>query len=141
MNRLLVLLGLTTISASAEPLDARALTDWLGRYEQAWESRDPQAAGRIFTQDALYYETPYAEPFRGREGIAEYWARVTADQRDIDFESDVIAVNEDVGVAHWTARFVSASTGERVELDGVFVLRFEEERLVSELREWWMPRQ
>jgi uncharacterized protein (TIGR02246 family) len=141
MRRLLPLLGLVTVTASAEPIDEKALTDWLHRYEQAWETRDAQAASSIFSEDALYYETPYAEPFRGRQGIADYWARVTADQREVDFTSEVIAVKDDVGVAHWNAKFQTAGTGEHVELDGIFVLRFGEQNLVSELREWWVLRQ
>jgi uncharacterized protein (TIGR02246 family) len=136
-----LLLGLTTLGASAEPIDEAALTSWLHRYEQAWEARDAEAASSIFTENALYYEAPYAEPFRGREGIADYWASVTADQRDVDFESEVIAVKDDVGVAHWNAKFTTASTGEHVELDGIFVLRFDGENLVGELREWWVLRQ
>jgi uncharacterized protein (TIGR02246 family) len=136
----LAILALAALTASAEPIDERALTDWLHRYEQAWESRDALAASSIFTEDALYYETPYAEPFRGRKGIADYWAGVTADQRDVDFTSEVIAVKDDVGVAHWNAKLTAASTGERVELDGIFVLRFGEDGLVSELKEWWVLR-
>jgi uncharacterized protein (TIGR02246 family) len=136
-----LLLGLTTLSASAEPVDQETLASWLHRYEQAWESRDAEAASSIFTENALYYETPYAEPFRGREGIADYWARVTEDQRDVDFDAEVIAVKDDVGVAHWNAKFTNTSTGGHVELDGVFVLQFDGGNLVSELREWWVLRQ
>lgn len=136
----LIALALAALTASAEPIDERALTDWLRRYEQAWESRDAQAASSIFTEDALYYETPYAEPFRGRQGIADYWSGVTADQRDVDFTSEVIAVKDDVGIAHWNAKLTAASTGQRVELDGIFVLRFGEDGLVSELKEWWVLR-
>lgn len=132
--------ALATFTASAEPIDEQALMDWLSRYEHAWESRDPEAASRIFTEDALYYETPYAEPFRGRQGIADYWAGVTADQRDVDFTSEVIAVADDVSVAHWNAKLTMASTGERAELDGIFLLRFGEDGLVSELKEWWVVR-
>jgi hypothetical protein len=145
MKRLLPLLGLAallaTLTAAADPVDEAALTSWLHRYEQAWESRDAGAASSIFTENALYYETPFAEPFRGRQGIADYWAGVTADQRDVDFKAEVIAVKDDVGVAHWNAKFTTASTGERVELDGIFVLRFGPQNLVSELKEWWVLRQ
>ncbi|HEU4620012.1 MAG TPA: nuclear transport factor 2 family protein [Gammaproteobacteria bacterium] len=98
MHRALALLALSSFSATAAPLDSQALSDWLRKYEHAWESRDAQAASRIFTENALYYETPYAEPFRGRKGIADYWAGVTADRR------------------------------------------FDEQNLVSELREWWVLR-
>ncbi len=140
MIRLMLLLALVPACAGAQTLNTEILEHWLDRYGQAWEARDATAASRIFTPDALYYETPYASPFKGRAGIASYWQEVTADQRGVDFHSEVIAVNGDVGVAHWTARFTTASTGAQVQLDGVFVLRFNAEQLVSELREWWILR-
>jgi hypothetical protein len=55
----------------------------------------------------------------------------------IDFKSDVIAVEGNVGVAHWSATFKTESSGDDVQLDGVFVLTFDSSGLVSSLREWW----
>ena len=113
---------------------------WLRGYETAWEDLDADAAARLFTSDALYFETPWSEPFEGRDGIAEYWTGVTADQRNVDFEFDVIAINGSTAVARWNARFELASTGAELALDGVFVLEFADGDAVSELREWWVLR-
>lgn len=121
-------------------LDEAALERWLDGYEAAWEMRDASSAAALFSEDAEYYETPFAEPFVGREGIGAYWSDVTADQRDIDFRSEAIAVEGDVGVARWTATFTSVQSGAPVELDGVFVLEFDAEGLCTELREWWFVR-
>ena len=117
-----------------------SLENWLAAYESAWENRDPDAAAAIFTPNALYYETPHTDAFEGRAGIAGYWAKATADQRDIDFASEILAVDGDVGVASWTASLASRSTGSRIELNGVFVLKFAPDGLCSELREWWFLR-
>jgi ketosteroid isomerase-like protein len=114
-----------------------ALTGWLDAYGDAWRQRDADAVIRLFTADALYYETPYAEPFNGRDGIAAYWRRVTSDQRDIDFSSDALGVIGDTGVARWSARFTAISTGAGLELNGVFLLEFDEQGLCACLREWW----
>jgi ketosteroid isomerase-like protein len=124
----------------AQPLTERALEAWLARYEQAWEQRDPAQAAALFTDDAPYHEMPFDAPKAGRVGIRDYWATVTADQRNIDFTSRVIAVNGQTGVARWSASLSSAASGARIELDGVFVLRFDESGLCSELREWWHVR-
>jgi ketosteroid isomerase-like protein len=113
---------------------------WLERYEQAWESRDADRAVALFTPDARYHEMPFDAPKSGSAGIREYWTRVTADQRDIDFTSSVVAVNGATGVARWSATLRSASSGARVELDGVFVLTFDSSGRCSELREWWHVR-
>jgi len=124
--------------AAAADLTRAALEQWLQRYEQAWESRDPARAAEIFTADATYRETPFAEPFRGRAAVRDYWASVTADQRDVDFNYDVIAVSGDTGVAHWAATFTQPSSGAKVELDGIFVLELDAAgQLCRSLREWW----
>ncbi|HEY8521117.1 MAG TPA: nuclear transport factor 2 family protein [Gammaproteobacteria bacterium] len=126
--------------APEETLTAADVTRWLARYEAAWEGRDPDAAAALFTPDALYHETPYAEPFRGPDGVRDYWARVTADQRDVDFSFEVVAVAGRTGVARWHAAFELASSGAPVELDGVFLLEFASNDRVRVLREWWHAR-
>ena len=124
----------------AKPLTAAALEGWLARYKEAWEQRDPARAAALFTENAPYHETPFDTPKAGRNGIRDYWATVTADQRDVDFTSSVVAVNGGTGVARWSAKLKSASSGVRVELDGIFVLTFDGGGLCSELREWWHVR-
>jgi hypothetical protein len=131
------LLALHAGPASAELLTTAALEKWLAGYERVWETRDAARAAELFTPNASYYEMPFDAPKTGQGGIREYWSSVTADQRDIDFKSQVVAVNGQRGVAHWSATFTAASTGARVELDGVFVLTFDANGRCSELREWW----
>jgi nuclear transport factor 2 (NTF2) superfamily protein len=117
-----------------------AVESWLASYEGAWETRDAEAAAVLFSNDAQYHETPFAEPFQGRSGIRDYWARVTADQRDIDFEADLVAVDGRTAVVRWRASFASISSGALVELDGVFLLQFDASDRCTVLREWWHAR-
>jgi hypothetical protein len=126
-------------SVSAQELSTASLESWLARYEQAWEQRDPAQAAALFTENAPYHEMPFDAPKAGRAGIRDYWTTVTADQRNVDFKSQVVAVNGQTGVARWSASLTSAASGARIELDGVFVLRFDG-NLCSELREWWHVR-
>lgn len=116
------------------------LERWLGAYGEAWEKRDAEAVGLLFQDDALYFETPYAEPFQGREGIRNYWSTVTADQRDITFESKPIGVIDGTAIAQWSSKFTLASNGANVELNGVFFLEFNDQGLCTTLREWWHAR-
>ena len=134
---LAALLVLPAGQAWAEPLTAAALEKWLAGYERAWESRDAARAADLFTPKASYHEMPFDAPKAGQAGIREYWSSVTADQRDIDFKWQIVGVNGQTGVAHWSATFTAASTGARVELDGVFILKFDADGRCSELREWW----
>lgn len=124
-------------AAQAKALDDAALETWLKKYGAAWETRDPAAAGALFTADASYHEMPFDPAKQGRAAIQDYWKTVTADQRDIQVETKVIAVNGNTGVAHWKATFKLQSSGATISLDGVFVLEFAATGECKSLREWW----
>lgn len=113
------------------------LANWLEAYGRAWERRDPEAAAALFSADARYYETPFAPPARGRDGVRAYWAHATRNQADISFAYDTISASNGRGIARWQSRYTRPSSGARVTLDGIFLLEFNDDGLCRELREWW----
>jgi ketosteroid isomerase-like protein len=123
--------------AVAERLTESEASAWLDGYEGAWEERDADRAAELFTPDAIYRDNPYNDPYRGREGIHKYWSDVTADQRNVDFNYELLTTYGRTAVAHWSATFSSASSGSTINLDGVFLLEFDAGGLCSRLREWW----
>lgn len=108
---------------------------WLEGYRVAWETRDPEAAAALFTEDASYREEPYAEPFQGRDGVRDYWARVTATQEDVEFRSGTPIVAGDRAAVEWWVTLRNG--GMDVTLAGEFWLVFDEAGLCRELREYW----
>jgi len=139
---LLVFVATAGLASAQESsgISAASVEAWLADYGAAWEERDAGSAAALFAEEGRYYETPYSEPFTGKAGIADYWAGVTADQRDVNFESTVLAVDGNTGIARWSATFSLASNGAAVELNGVFVLEFGPGGRCTELREWWHAR-
>jgi limonene-1,2-epoxide hydrolase len=133
-------LATLTVAVEAKPLTPAALEAWLARYGAAWEGLDPKLAGSLFTEDAIYQENPYEDPWKGRAGVEKYWRTETADHSDVHFESKVVAVDGNIGVAQWTAEFTLKSNGVIIEIDGVFVLEFDANGQCSSLREWWHVR-
>lgn len=113
------------------------LKRWLEAYGKAWETKSPEAVTPLFSEDATYRQTPYEEPFRGRGEIADYWSNVTADQKDIRFGFETVAVKGDTGIALWSSKFRTISADAPVELNGVFILEFADSDHVRSLREWW----
>ncbi len=132
-----VALMLAGVAAEAKGLSNASLDAWLKAYGAAWVERDASTAGSLFTPDATYHEMPFDPPKAGREAIEKYWREVTADQRDVKFKYEIIAVHDRTGVAHWSAEFKTQSTGATIQLDGVFVLQFDDAGQCSRLREWW----
>jgi len=121
-------------------MSEQALKRWLEAYGRAWETRSPQAVGEIFTDDATYQETPYEEPLRGRPAIMRYWSEAVSNQGDIHFNFEIVASTMEVGVAHWSASFNRIKSNTRMEIDGVFLLKFDEDNRCKSLREWWFHR-
>ncbi len=119
-------------------LSRERFREWLGGYRSAWEERDPAAAEALFTDDALYYWTPFEEPKSGREGIAAAWREATSRQRDVRFSYEVLAVIGTTGIARWHTSLRRAPSGRPVELDGVLVAEFDRDSTRCRVfREWW----
>ena len=115
------------------------LQSWLDTYRRAWETRDAGLVVTLFTDDATYQETPFAEPMRGRDAIHAYWIdKVVNHQEQINFGYEILAVRDDTGIARWWARFVRIRSRAAVKLDGVFLLTFDASGRCQALREWWV---
>ena len=110
---------------------------WLTSYGRAWQAKDPIAFSELFSVDAAYYWTPFREPQLGRPAIASAVGAAFAGQRDIHFSFRLLAASTAPVVAHWTCEFTRISSERRVRVDGIFVLRFDDQGLCEEFREWW----
>jgi SnoaL-like domain len=117
------------------------LESWLKAYGGAWEARDGEAAAGLFSEDATYQWEPYDEPFRGRAEIRDRWNQATADQDQVRFGFEIVAAPEEVAVVEWWCTFLLPKQESWMDLRGIFLLRFDEDGLCTELREWWNPRQ
>ena len=121
--------------ASAE-LTMAQLTEWLDAYGEAWESRDPDKAAGLFAENSSYQVTPYEEAHMGQAGVHQYWAGVTANQTNIKFEYRPLSITDNMGIAHWSAQF-DVPGDIHLELNGIFILEFDEDGKCTKLREWW----
>lgn len=118
-----------------------AFKGWLDAYGHAWETRDPEAAATLFAEDGAYQETPFVEPLRGRRAIASYWSHATGSHTNVHFGYELLALNENHGIAHWWCSFVRPSARASLKLDGIFVLQFDPKGRCTSLREWWHRRE
>ncbi|MCB9965463.1 MAG: nuclear transport factor 2 family protein [Rhodospirillales bacterium] len=108
------------------------LETWLLAYKDAWETQNPDKIVQIFTEDAVYWETPFLK-HEGRDAIYQYWKDVPGAQKDISFRYKIL--NADEGLSHWSATFFAG--GRSHELDGIFMLTFDAQGRCQVLREWW----
>jgi ketosteroid isomerase-like protein len=113
------------------------LDRWLDKYGRAWERGDAEASIGLYSEDVRYYETPFDAPEIGHESVRRYCLEAAGAQRDVRFSHEAYSMEGDTGIARWRASFVRVPSGMHVELDGIFVLRFDGDGKCRELREWW----
>ena len=113
-----------------------AYADWLARYRRAWIERDADAAGQLFTEDAIYREQPFQPAFVGRAAIRDYWSRVTASQTSVELRYGNAIVDGRRLAVEWWAN-LQTNDGP-LTLAGEFLLLFAETGECRELREYWL---
>jgi hypothetical protein len=121
--------------------DPIAFKSWLDAYGQAWESRNPQAAAALFTEDGTYQVTPFLEPMRGRKAIFDYWSEVARTEESIKFDYEILIANAELNIARWSASFLRVPPGLQTELDGIFLISLDKHGRCKSLREWWHKQQ
>jgi uncharacterized protein (TIGR02246 family) len=120
-------------------VDRPGFEEWLAAYFAAWASNEPDDVAALFTEDATYRIGPFREPWRGRDEIVRRW--VTGGADDVRFDYDVIALEGDVGVAHWRVTTQLPADTVRVEQDGVLVITFAPDGRCREHLEWFDRRE
>ena len=117
------------------------VTEWLKRYVDIWRAGDQERVNELFTDDAVYYLSPFREPKRGLAEIAEYW-RLSGDAPDA-FEAayDLVGAGDDFAIATGFSRYFDDSRKKvDKEYANLFILRFAEDGRCRDYREWWMEK-
>ncbi len=126
-------------------LTFEAVQAWLDRYIDAWRSNDPAQIRALFADDATYAYSPWDEPLRGPDAIADAWLENpdAADAWEARYEP--IAINGNLAVTRGRSRYFDTDrTQVRSEFDNIFVIRFDADgRLATDFTEWYIekPRQ
>jgi hypothetical protein len=105
---------------------------WAEGYQRAWEADDPDAAAALYAPGCVFRSAPFRDP----EAPVEYTRRVfpEAEAQDVHFGEPV--EEGDRAVVEWWATLVTPDGGEQA-LAGCSLLRFDDEGLVVEARDYW----
>ncbi|HET8970873.1 MAG TPA: nuclear transport factor 2 family protein [Candidatus Nanopelagicales bacterium] len=105
------------------------VTGWVERYERAWAEHDTAAAAQLFTEDARYLHSPYAEPLIGHDAILADWV----DEEPFTMTAEIVAVDGDLAVVRVLVRYLPPAGQEYRDL---WLLRFAPDGRVREFEEW-----
>ncbi len=120
-----------------KPLESELFRAWMEAYGRASRENDPQTSANLFSEDAQYYESPFAEPMIGRDVIYDYWSNGARNLQDKESIYEILAIRDHIGIARWQSEFTVIESGNRLALDCVFVVEFNENGLCQIFREWW----
>jgi ketosteroid isomerase-like protein len=109
-----------------------AVTAWIGNYQAAWTSNDPEQIAGLFAEDAAYFPEPYATPWRGRAEIVKKWLARKDDAGTWTFEWHPLIVTEDLAIIE--GETVYAKSHYR----NLWVLRLDNLGQARQFTEWWM---
>jgi SnoaL-like domain len=116
-------------------MDRQRVDAWLDGYRRAWEQADTPAVLGLFTADASYRSHPLRRPHTGHDGVAAYWDRATADQREVRVRFGDPVVDGDRVAVEWWATM--AAGGDPATLVGCLLLAFAGDGRCRALRECW----
>lgn len=113
----------------------RADTDaWVAGYERAWRSPGTEALRELFTEDARYLQSPFAEPAAGLAEIAALWEQERAGPDEaFEMAHEVVAVEGDVGVVRVEVEYRPPGGSRYRDL---WVIRFAADGRCREFEEW-----
>ena len=119
-------------------MNLNSFKNWLDTLGQAWITRNPKAAANICAENVLYFETPFDKPLTSKKEVGDIWQEVPSSQKDIEFNYEIISVNKEVGIAKWRASFARLPSEVRDTLDGIYIVKLDDNGLCKEFHQWWV---
>ena len=113
---------------------------WLDKYVEAWRTYDPAQIGDLFSEDAVYFYSPFDEdnPVRGRDVIVADWLEEPDPEGSWEARYRALAVEGNVGVAQGRTRYLRPDGSVERQFDNIFVLHFDEAGRCAHFTEWYM---
>ncbi len=106
------------------------------RFEEGWTRGNSELVASLFTDDAVFLETPFGEPQRGLPAIRRYWSDVPVHQAEIRVSTGEIYAAGPWFATEFKATFRRRRTGEWVEARGAVFCETMGEK-ISEMRMYW----
>jgi ketosteroid isomerase-like protein len=114
--------------------DRAMVSRWVAGYEAAWRAPGTDHLAAIFTEDASYRQSPYAEPVVGLEAIARMWDAARDGPDEVfALATDIVAVDGPTAVVRAEVRY---GDPVRQEYRDLWVIRLTEDSRCSWFEEW-----
>jgi len=105
---------------------------WVDAYERVWRTPGADGVTEIFTEDATYLVSPWADPIVGEAALREFWEAERASPDEVfTLTSEVVAIDGDVAVVR-----AEVAYGRGSHWRDLWVLSFGPDGRCSSFEEW-----
>lgn len=119
--------------------------DLVRKMDEAWQAEDPATAvASHFSESGEFQDMTAPEIVRGPAAIAEALSAYTSAFRPLTFESTLVCLEGKTAVVEWIGRGEHTgplgnvpATGERIEVSGINLLRFDDAGLLVSERSYF----
>ena len=121
-------------------MNRELLQKWLEDYVEAWRTYEPEKIRNLFSENALYFYSPFDEEthLRGREAIVADWLKQPDSVDSWEAHYVPVAVEGNVGVAQGRTRYFEPDRSITRQFDNIFVLHFDDAGRCTRFTEWFM---
>ena len=121
-------------------MNRKSVQEWLDKYVEAWRTYEPSQIFDLFSEDALYFYSPWDEdcPLRGREAIVADWLKEPDAPGSWQAHYEPVAVEGNVAVAQGRSRYFRPDGSIHRQFANIFVLHFDEDGRCIRFTEWYM---
>jgi uncharacterized protein (TIGR02246 family) len=110
---------------------------WVQAWSIGWAAHDADVIAARYADDCEFLSHPFREPLVGREGARRYAEQAFSEERSaVSTFSDPIVSGDDRAAVEYRAT-ITTIDGRTSTLAGVTVLRFDDDGLVREHRDYW----
>ncbi len=115
-------------------MELAAVDAWVANYERAWRAAGTETLRELFTEDATYRMSPYAEAARGLVEIDTLWERERqGPDEQFTMTHEVVALDGDTAVVRLEVHYGGP---ERLQYRDLWVLRFAPDGRCRAFEEW-----
>ena len=114
--------------------DRIMVSRWLADYEAAWRTPGTEGLAQIFTEDATYLQSPYAEPVAGLDAIRRMWDEEREGPEEVfTLATEIVAVDGPAAVVRAEVRY-----GDPVhqEFRDLWVMQIRDDGRCNSFEEW-----
>lgn len=114
---------------------------WIKEFMDSWKALDWERTLKTLDQNVEYYENPIDEACNSFDEVISLWNVVADNQKDIDYQYQILSYNEDTCIVNFQMTRTMTSTGARQEIDGIFQISLNEDLKCTFFKQWRFTRE